>query len=136
MQCNSYEKRIRELEQRLAEQHIQLQKYRSMERHDRRSHVPEEFDQLQEIIEPEQGTSETSGITGDGTGRMQGGVVIPEPMDEGMTSNIQASSTTSINARTDADGGQRRSTREGGDEVMSDVSGMLLLQMLLTFNLM
>ncbi|XP_024403661.1 autophagy-related protein 11 [Physcomitrium patens] len=123
VQCNSYEKRIRELEQRLAEQHIQLQKYRSMERHDRRSHVPEEFDQLQEIIEPEQGTSETSGITGDGTGRMQGGVVIPEPMDEGMTSNIQASSTTSINARTDADGGQRRSTREGGDEVMSDVSG-------------
>lgn len=62
-------------------------------------------------------------ITGDGVGRVQRGVGIPEPMDEGMVSNMQANSTASIDTRTDSGGGRREGTREGGDEVMSDVSG-------------
>lgn len=126
MQCNSYEKRIRDLEQTLAEQQMQLQKYTSIERHDRghrRSHDSEEFDQVQERTDQGQDSSETSGITGDGVGRVQRGVGIPEPMDEGMVSNMQANSTASIDTRTDSGGGRREGTREGGDEVMSDVSG-------------
>jgi hypothetical protein len=44
-------------------------------------------------------------------------------MDEGVISNILGSFSASIETRTDSAGGQRGGTREGGDEVMSDVSG-------------
>lgn len=124
MQCGSYEKRIRELEQRLAEQHQQLQKFVSTDGHmHSRSHGQGEVGQGQgaERREQEAESSGTSGVTGDGIGR----VGVPEPMDEGVTSNVQqASSTNSIEGRTDSCGGQRGGTREGGDETMSDVSGL------------
>lgn len=127
VQCNSYEKRIRELEQRLAEQHMQLQKYESIERHERsrrKSHSPGEFEPVEGRREEDADSSGTSAVTGDGAGRTQGSAGIPDPMDEGMISNIQGSSSASIETRTDSVGEQRGDTREGGDEVMSDVSGM------------
>ena len=125
-QCNSYEKRIRELEQRLAEQHMQLQKYGSMGRRERGRREGGGGGEL-EVVEgrrEEDGeSSETSAVTGDGGGRAVGSVGVPEPMDEGMISNIQGSCSASVETRTDSMGGQRGGTKEGGDEVMSDVSG-------------
>lgn len=118
---------MRELEQRLAEQHMQLQKHGSVERHERsrrKSHDPGEFEQVEGRREEDADSSGTSAVTGDGTTRTQGGAGVADPMDEGMISNIQGSSSASIDTRTDSVGAQRGSTREGGDEVMSDVSGM------------
>lgn len=119
VQCNSYEKRIRELEQRLAEQHMQMQKY---ERNNRRKSQGGPGEVEQGRREEGADSSGTSAVTGDGAGRTQAGVL--DPMDEGVISNIQGSFSASIETRTDSAGGQRGGTREGGDEVMSDVSGM------------
>jgi autophagy-related protein 11 len=126
-QCKSYEKRIRELEQRLAEQHMEVQKYRSGERRERSgrgSGVGGEVEQVEGGREEDGESSETSALTGDGGGRAQGSLGVPEPMDEGMISNIQGSSSASIETRGGSMSGRRGGTREGGDEVMSDVSGM------------
>lgn len=106
---------------------MQLQKYGSVEQNERsrrKSHGPGEFEQVEGRREEDADSSGTSAVTGDGVGRTQGGAGVPDPMDEGMISNIQGSSSASIETRTDSVGGQRGGTREGGDEVMSDVSGM------------
>lgn len=120
-QCNSYEKRVRELEQRLAEQHMQMQKY---ERNNRRKNQGGGLGECEQVEQGrrEEGadSSDTSAVTGDGAGRTQG---VLDPMDEGVISNIQGSFSASIETRTDSAGGERGGTREGGDEVMSDVSG-------------
>ncbi|KAH7289236.1 hypothetical protein KP509_31G065300 [Ceratopteris richardii] len=68
-QCNAYEKRIRELEQRLADQHDQLQKLAS-----------NESDYSLKTDKPE-----VSGVTEDG--RPLSRVAVVEPMDDGANSS-------------------------------------------------
>lgn len=123
MQCNTYEKRIRELEHRLAEQHMQLQKYASATRRDCSQNDQREAGPGGQSTEQDPDLSETSGVTGDGTGGMQGGAGVADLMDEGVVSNNQANSSNSIDTQAEFVGDQRGSTREGGDETMSEVSG-------------
>lgn len=122
MQCNTYEKRIRELEHRLTEQHMQLQKYASADRRCSQNDQGEAGPGAQNT-EQDPDLLETSGVTGDGTGGMQGGAGVADLMDEGVVSNNQASSSNSIDIQAEFVGDQRGSTREGGDETMSEVSG-------------
>jgi hypothetical protein len=77
----------------------------------------------------EESSSETSGVTGLGMGRIQSGLATPEPMDEGVTtSNAHAGSSMGgvEEGRADSISGQRATAREGGDETMSDISGMYM----------
>jgi hypothetical protein len=77
----------------------------------------------------EESSSETSGVTGLGMGRIQSGLATPEPMDEGVTtSNAHAGSSMGgvEEGQTDSISGQRATAREGGDETMSDISGMYM----------
>jgi hypothetical protein len=49
-------------------------------------------------------------------------------MDEGVTSNAQASSSTSVVGQTDLISTQRGAVKEAGDETMSDISGTKRMQ--------
>eukprot|EP00250_Pteridium_aquilinum_P007575 c17254_g1_i1 orf=501-3863(+) len=97
-QCNSYESRIRELEQRLADQHDQLHKLASNESESNFT-----------------GVTGISGVTGEG--RMPNGEAILEPMDDGVNSSrqVNAGQSLTFNGRKEQTGG----FEEGGDESMA-----------------
>ncbi|KAL2629619.1 hypothetical protein R1flu_014305 [Riccia fluitans] len=106
-QCQVYEKRIRELEQRLQDQHLQMQKFSNIM--DRR----------------EQGAdSESSGLTG------LRGPGVPEPMDEGASSlgayeGQQLNHSSEGGREVETETVQNGRDREALDETMSDVSGVV-----------
>lgn len=89
LQCNAYEKRIRELEQRLADRHDQLRKLAT--------------DESKSDCTVDK--SEVSGVTGDG--RLPSGEALLELMDDGVNSALQVD-----------EGEQVGGYVEGGDETM------------------
>ncbi|KAL3687625.1 hypothetical protein R1sor_013934 [Riccia sorocarpa] len=107
-QCQAYEKRIRELEQRLQDQHLQMQKFSSgLNTLDRRDHGADSED------------SGLSALRGPG---------VPEPMDEG-ASSLGAYEGQQLNQTQGSRGEtvtvQDGREREALDETMSDVSGVV-----------
>ncbi|BBN09232.1 autophagy-related protein 11 [Marchantia polymorpha subsp. ruderalis] len=109
-QCKVYEDRIRDLEQRLQDQHLRMQKFPSgLTTPDRRDHGDD---------------SENSGLT---ALRCPG---VPEPMDEGASSlaayeGQQLNQSDSGGREAGNENVQTDRMREVPDEAMSDVSGVV-----------
>lgn len=117
-QCLSYEKRIRELELRLDEQHMQKQRLSGNVSH-----------QVLSMIGGDEGSdSEGSGITG--VGKSIGAV--PEPMDEGVNSAAgfdqrqqqRIITADTVEPHSCMANEQNARTWERGDETMCDVCGV------------
>eukprot|EP00249_Psilotum_nudum_P024904 c29319_g1_i2 orf=674-3847(+) len=118
LQCISYEKRIRELEERLSVQYMELQKL-SVTGASSQHPLVQSTSKVVDIISK----SEASGVTGDGG--MTITVVTPEPMD-GVSDSAFAETgqpTASIVSRNTDVSEHAGRLQEGGDETMSDFSG-------------